>query len=80
MIEIIGIEDLNKGDQILIDGDQKIDIQTIKEVLDDGLLITHESDPMDICLEDPDQVVRVGTLEEPIEMISFFPISKSERG
>lgn len=60
-MEIVSMEDLKKGDKILIEGFQEGDhfIRTVKKVYKDGIL-TFDETPLDFAPEDPEQIVRLG--------------------
>ncbi len=63
MIEITSVENLKKGDIILIDAGDKLQIVTVEKI-DDGLIIPVEWGGMDYCAESPDEIIRLGTKKE----------------
>lgn len=65
-LEIISIYDVSEGDILLFEGfkDNEIIIITVSEVTEDLLIIPKELGGIDICPENPDTILRIGTIEE----------------
>lgn len=67
-MEITNIENLKNGDIILIEAGAGINVVTV-ETVDSGLIIPVEFGGKDILPEDPEQIVRLGTIEEKPTLI-----------
>jgi hypothetical protein len=66
MIEIVNINQIHKGDIILISGtnENSTIIITVKKITNNGLIIPKEMNGLDICPEYMDNIVRIGTSKE----------------
>lgn len=63
-LEVVNINNISKGDILLFEGAQfenQITIITVESVTDEGLIIPKELGGVDICPEDMDCIVRIGT-------------------
>lgn len=76
MIEIVRIEDLRKGDIILIEGigEGEVNVVTIHKVdAKNFLIIPKEMSGLDYAPEDPDNIVRIGTKERKPKIRALSP-------
>ncbi|MEK6829065.1 MAG: hypothetical protein AABY15_02980 [Nanoarchaeota archaeon] len=66
MIEVVSIDDLKRGDIILLEGtrDGEVCIATVDKKPKDGLIIPREFGGLDYAPEDPDAIVRIGTSKD----------------
>jgi len=69
-MDIVPIEELKKGDIILVEGityANQVCAVTVDRTTKDGLIIPLEMGGLDYAPEDPEQIVRLGTKkEEPV--------------
>lgn len=69
-LEVVNINQVEVGDILLFDGfelENEVLVITVQKVTDEGLIVAKELGGLDICPEDMDRIVRLGTIkEEPV--------------